>query len=99
MIVSANPDRNSYPHQEQSLARIQVRIEGTMTAVEKRIKLQRTLKHSEIEALNCLSTVYGIQKLLVDKQEILVEFDATRMNGAEVLSLLRAAGLPADPTK
>ena len=67
-----------------------------MTTVEIRIKLQRTLELSEVEGLGRLSTVYGIRKMRADGQELLVEFDATRMNEAEVLSLVRAAGLPAE---
>ena len=67
-----------------------------MTTVEIRIKLQRTLEVSEVEGLGRLSTVYGIRKMRADGQELLVEFDATRMNEAEVLSLVRGAGLPAE---
>ncbi len=67
-----------------------------MTTVEIRIKLQRTLELSEVEGLGRLSTVYGIRKMRADGQELLVEFDATRMNEAEVLSLVRGAGLPAE---
>lgn len=39
--------------------------------------------------------VYGIRRLVFDrqKQTVLVEYDATRMNGAVVASLLRRAGL------
>ena len=67
-----------------------------MTTVEIRIKLQRTLELSEVEGLGRLSTVYGIRKMRADGQELLVEVDATRMNEAEVLSLVRGAGLPAE---
>ena len=67
-----------------------------MTTVEIRIKLQRTLELSEVESLGRLSSVYGIRKVRADGRELLVEFDATRMNEAEVLSLVRGAGLPAE---
>ena len=67
-----------------------------MTAVEIKIKLQRTLELAEVESLSRLSTVYGIRRMRADGQELLIEFDATRMNEAEVLALVRGAGLPAE---
>ena len=46
-------------------------------------------------ALGNLREVYGIRSLLVDRsaRTVRVEFDATRLNGATVASLLRRAGL------
>jgi hypothetical protein len=46
-------------------------------------------------ALSGAREVYGIRRLNFDreKQTVLVEYDATRLNGAIVASLLRRAGL------
>ena len=50
---------------------------------------------SEMFALAGAREVYGIRRLNFDraKQTVLVEYDATRLTGAVVASLLRRAGL------
>jgi hypothetical protein len=67
-----------------------------MTPIELRLTLQRDLLLPELERLGRLSTVYGIRKVQTEGRDLLVEFDATRMSEAEVLSLVRGAGLPAE---
>ena len=46
-------------------------------------------------ALSSAREVYGIRQLKVDRkaQTVLVEYDATRLDGAVVAGLLRGAGL------
>jgi hypothetical protein len=46
-------------------------------------------------ALSGAREVYGIRRLVFDreKQTVLVEYDATRLSGAVVASLMRRAGL------
>ncbi len=46
-------------------------------------------------ALSSAREVYGIRQLKFDRkaQTVLVEYDATRLNGAVVAGLLRGAGL------
>jgi hypothetical protein len=50
---------------------------------------------SVLLALSGAREVYGIRRLNFDreKQTVLVEYDATRLTGAVVLSLMRQAGL------
>ncbi len=68
-----------------------------MTTLELRLKLRGALQPSEFEKLSRLSTVYGILKMRTEGQDLFLEYDATRMNEADVLSLIRGAGLAADP--
>ncbi len=69
-----------------------------MTTVELRLKILCDLQESELERLRGLSTVYGIRKLQAEGEELRVEYDATRMNEAEVLALVRETGLAAELT-
>ena len=70
-----------------------------MTFLKTRYRLTKNLAPKELEKLNRLSTVYGIRGLDIEDQELLVEYDASRIHDAEVLAEIRKAGISAEPTK
>jgi hypothetical protein len=49
--------------------------------------------------LHSLSTVYGIRGLSIDGQLLVLEYDASRFDEAEVLALVRQAGIAVEPEK
>ncbi len=64
-----------------------------MTFLNTRYRLAGPLKSRELEGLARLSTVYGIRRLSLEGQVLLVEYDASRLHEAEVLAAVRGAGL------
>ncbi len=68
-----------------------------MTFLLTRYRLTRPLDMKDYARLGNLSTVYGIRSLDVDGDHLLVEYDASRLHEAEVLSAVRKAGIPAAP--
>lgn len=49
------------------------------------------------EALGQLHNVYGIRQIHFNQQQLLVEYDATRLNAATVSNLLARCGLHLEP--
>ena len=70
-----------------------------MTFLKTRYRLTKTLTPKDFERLRGVSTVYGIRGLDIEDQELLVEYDASRIHEAEVLAEIRKAGISAEPTK
>jgi hypothetical protein len=68
-----------------------------MTFLKTQFKLDRKPISKDFEHLARLSTVYGIRGLAFAGQELVVEYDASRLHEAEVLALVRGTGLPVDP--
>lgn len=68
-----------------------------MTFLKTRYALKKELTPKDFERLSHLSTVYGIRALDFDKQDLLVEYDASRIHEAEVLAQVRRTGIPVDP--
>ena len=68
-----------------------------MTFLKTRYKLKKELAPKDFENLSRLSTVYGIRGLTFEGQDLIVEYDASRIHEAEVLASVRGAGIPADP--
>lgn len=66
-----------------------------MTFVKTRFRLGRNLTPEELGRLSHLSTHYGIRGLSLDGQDLVVDYDGSRMHEAEVLSAVRGAGIPA----
>ena len=66
-----------------------------MTAVELLFRYAAPPSESAMSAFGQLSDVYGIRRLRLQESErtIRVEYDATRLNEADVEKLLRSAGL------
>jgi len=65
-----------------------------MTFLNTRYRLTRSLTTEELEGLGKLSTLYGILGLNFEGEDLLVEYDASRIHEAEVLAAVRRAGIP-----
>jgi hypothetical protein len=70
-----------------------------MTFLNTHYRLTRPLAAQDGEKLSRLSTVYGIRALDVQGDELLVEYDASRIHEAEVLAEVRKAGIAVAPDK
>jgi hypothetical protein len=68
-----------------------------MTFLKTRFRLKKELTAKDFEHLSRLSTVYGIRGLSFEGQDLVVEYDASRMHEAEVLAQVRGTGIPVDP--
>ncbi len=68
-----------------------------MTFLNTRFHLLRDLTSKELERLSQLSTEYGLRGLSVEGRDLVVEYDASRMHEAEVLAVIRKAGIAAKP--
>ncbi|MFZ0631312.1 MAG: hypothetical protein WA399_15905 [Acidobacteriaceae bacterium] len=66
-----------------------------MTQLDVLYRYERHPTESEMFALGNLREVYGIRKIRVDEEwkRLMVEYDATRLNKATVLQLLRGTGI------
>ena len=64
-----------------------------MTFLNTRYRLSRSLGTKDYERLNTLLTVYGIRALDVRGEDLVVEYDASRLHEAEVLAAVRHAGI------
>ena len=67
-----------------------------MTKVELRFRLARPLDASLLPRLSDLRAVYGIKAANVSpsQESLTVEYDATRLQPADVEAALRRAGIP-----
>ncbi len=70
-----------------------------MTFLTTRYRLARPLTTKDYERLNPLLTVYGIRALDVEGDDLVVEYDASRVHEAEVLAVVRKAGIAVLPQK
>jgi len=70
-----------------------------MTFLNTRFGLARCLEPKDYETLGCISTLYGIRGVTIDGQELIVEYDASRIHEAEVLAAVRRAGIAVEPQK
>jgi hypothetical protein len=68
-----------------------------MTFLKTRYTLQKDLSPHDLHGLTGLATVYGIRGLWFEGHDLIVEYDASRMNEAEVLAQVRASGVPVEP--
>jgi len=68
-----------------------------MTFLKTRYKVKEELTPADFEHLSRLSTVYGIRGLAFEGQDLIVEYDASRIHEAEVLARVRGTGIPVDP--
>jgi hypothetical protein len=68
-----------------------------MTFLKTHYKLKKELTPSDYDRLARLSTVYGIRGLSFEGQDLVVEYDASRIHEAEVLAQVRRTGVPVDP--
>lgn len=70
-----------------------------MTFLTTRYKLKRPLNEKDYERLARLHSVYGIREVSVEGDELVVEYDASRIHEAEALSAIRRAGIAVEPEK
>ncbi len=70
-----------------------------MTFLNTRYRLARALTAKELDKLGGLATHYGIRGLSFEGQDLVVEYDASRIHEAEVLATIRGAGIPIEPQK
>ena len=67
-----------------------------MTKVQKHFRLQRPLDEPLMEQIAAANSVYGIDRieLAASREEIMVEYDATRLRVPELEAALQRAGIP-----
>ena len=67
-----------------------------MTKVQKHFRLQRPLDESLMEQIAGANSIYGIDRIVIapSREELMVEFDATRLRTTEVETALQRAGIP-----
>ncbi len=68
-----------------------------MTFLKTRCRLMRALTPKDFATFGKISSIYGIRGLSFDGDDLVVEYDASRIHQAEVIAALRKAGLPAAP--
>ncbi len=68
-----------------------------MTFLKTRYRLMKELTPSDYEQLSRLSTVYGFRGLSFEAQDLVVEYDASRIHEAEVMAQVRGTGIPVEP--
>ena len=66
-----------------------------MTKVQRYFQLQRPLDEALMEQIGHVNSIYGIERVRVEASgNLMVEYDATRLNTAEVETVLERAGIP-----
>ena len=68
-----------------------------MTFLTTRLRVPRNLTAKECERLSQLSTEYGIRGISLEGQDLVVEYDASRIHEAEVLAAIRKTGVFVEP--
>jgi hypothetical protein len=69
-----------------------------MTKVQKHFRLQRPLDESLMQQIADANSIYGIERIVISpsREELMVEFDATRLRTIEVETTLQRAGIPVE---
>ena len=67
-----------------------------MTKVQKQFRLQRPLNEPLMESIAEANSIYGIEHIRISpsREDLLVEYDASRMREPEVESALERLGIP-----
>lgn len=67
-----------------------------MTKVQKHFRLQRPVDEPLMEQIVAANSIYGIERILIapSGEELMVEYDATRLQVPDVESALERAGIP-----
>ena len=68
-----------------------------MTFLTTRFRLPRSLTPKELDKLSRLSSEYGIRSFSFEGSELVIEYDASRFNEAEVLAAILKAGIAGEP--
>ncbi|MDP9053720.1 MAG: hypothetical protein M3N93_05380 [Acidobacteriota bacterium] len=69
-----------------------------MTKVQKHFRLERPLDESLMQQIADAHSIYGIERIVISpsREELMVEFDATRLRTIEVETALQRAGIPVE---
>jgi hypothetical protein len=67
-----------------------------MTKVQKHFRLQRPLDESLMQQIANANSIYGIERIQIapSREELMVEFDASRLRTTEVEAALERHGIP-----
>jgi hypothetical protein len=66
-----------------------------MTKVQRHFQLQRPIDEPLMEQIAQVHSIYGIDRIRVEPSgNLMVEYDATRLNTAELETVLERAGIP-----
>ena len=67
-----------------------------MTKVQRHFRLQRPLDEKLMEQIAAANSIYGIERIQIapSGEELMVEYDATRLRVPDVESALERAGIP-----
>jgi hypothetical protein len=66
-----------------------------MTKVQRFFQTGRTLDETLMEQIANVNSIYGIERVKVEPSgNLMVEYDATRLNTAQVEGILERAGIP-----
>lgn len=67
-----------------------------MTKVQKHFRLQRPLDDSLMQQIADANSIYGIERIQIapSREELMVEFDASRLRTTEVEAALERHGIP-----
>ena len=67
-----------------------------MTKVQKHFRLQHALDEPLMEKIAEANSIYGIEwiKIAPSREDLLVEYDASRLRAPDVESALQRAGIP-----
>jgi len=67
-----------------------------MTKVQKHFRLQRPLDEALMAQIAGANSIYGIERITIapSREDLLVEYDASRLRVPEVEAALQRAGVP-----
>jgi hypothetical protein len=67
-----------------------------MTKVQKPFRLERPLDEALMQQIADANSIYGIEwiRIAPSREELIVEFDASRLRSADVEAALQRAGIP-----
>ena len=70
-----------------------------MTKVQRYFRLQRPIDEALMEQIAVVNSIYGIERIRIEPSgNLMVEYDATRLNTPEVETVLERAGIPVTET-
>jgi copper chaperone CopZ len=70
-----------------------------MTKVQRYFQLQRPIDDALMEQIAVVNSIYGIERVRVEPSgNLMVEYDATRLNVAQVEGVLERAGIAVSET-
>jgi hypothetical protein len=70
-----------------------------MTKVQRHFQLQRPIDEPLMEQIAHVNSIYGIERIRIEPSgNLMVEYDATRLNVAQVEAALEQAGIPVNET-